>query len=77
MRFKKVMRLDTIQRHYRLFRLLWTNGKVGDGNGYSAKLSVGLIAKLFSYTRLSRYDISLTVMGLRLHYARAYGGIIV
>lgn len=77
MEYKIVMRLDAIQRHFRLFRLLWTKGKVGDGNGYSAKLSFGLIPKLFSYERLSQYDIALIVFGLRFHYKRAYGGIIV
>jgi len=71
LRFKKIMRLDTIQRHFRLFRLAWENGTPGDGEGYSAKLAVGLWPKLLSYDRT--FNI-LTIFGVRIHYSRSYGG---
>ena len=77
MKFKKVMRRDNIQGHFRLFRILWSKGVVGDGKGYSAKFSLALTKKFFKYERLSIYDIELTLLGLRFHYKRAYGGIIV
>lgn len=75
-RIKRVMRLDTIQRHFRLFRVMWERGEVGFGNGgYSVKFSVALTAGLFGWHRDSRTDWMLTAFGLRLHYCRSYGGI--
>lgn len=75
LRFKWVMRLDTIQRHFRLFRLLWERGNVGDGFGYSAKFSVALDASIFRpIHRDANTDWMLTILGIRLHYCRSYGG---
>lgn len=70
LRLKRVFRYDDSQKHVRLFRLMWERGTVGDGKGYSAKLAVGLLPKLFYYD-----DGRLTIFGLRIHYARSYGGI--
>lgn len=70
LRFKRVFRIDEIQRHLRLFRIMWEVGTVGDGRGYSAKLAIGLMPKLFH-----REDGRITILGLRVHYARSYGGI--
>ncbi len=70
LRLKRVFRYDDRQKHMRLFRLMWERGTVGDGKGYSAKLAVGLLPKLFHYD-----DGRLTIFGLRIHYARSYGGI--
>lgn len=75
LRIKKVMRLDTIQRHFRLFRIMWERGKVGDGNGYSAKLSVGLEPQISRWERQAGTDWLVTVVGVRVHYCRSYGGI--
>ena len=73
-RFKRVMRLDTIQRHFRLFRVMWERGTVGDGNGYSAKLALGLLPRLFMWERLAAHDLLIVLLGVRLHYSRSYGG---
>lgn len=70
LRFKRVMRFDEIQRHFRLFRVMWEVGTVGDGKGYSAKLAVGLMPKLFHWD-----DGRLTIIGVRVHYCRSKGGI--
>lgn len=50
-RIKRVMRYDPTQHKFRLFRLLWTRGIVGDGEGYSAKLAVSLRPKLYQFSR--------------------------
>ena len=42
LRFKRVMRYDEIQGHFRLFRVMWEIGIVGDGQGYSNMLSVAV-----------------------------------
>ena len=39
MKFKSVLRYDPTLRAIRLGRLMWTRGTVGDGKGYSVKLS--------------------------------------
>lgn len=75
MRFKPVLRFDEIQRHFRLFRLLWERGTVGDGRGYSAKLSVALTPHLWHFSRGVTHNWLVTVLGLRIGYARSYGGI--
>lgn len=76
MTFKPVMRWDRDGRMLRLFRLLWTRGVVGDGNGYSAKLSFALAPRLLSWSR-EMDEWFFCIAGIRIHYQRAYGGIIV
>ena len=70
LRFKPVMRLDEIQRHFRLFRIMWERGEPGYG-GYSVKLAVGLHPKVIGYDRTFKI---LTICGVRIHYSRSYGG---
>lgn len=70
LRFKSVMRFDEIQNHLRLFRIMWERGTPGSGGGYSVKLAVGLMPKIFY-----REDGRIVVLGLRVHYCRSYGGI--
>lgn len=72
-RFKRVMRLDHQGRVFRICRWIWERGVVGDGNGYSAKLSLGLEPRVFRWERSSN-SCRVTILGLRLHYRRAYGG---
>ncbi|RWQ35525.1 MAG: hypothetical protein EOS20_18645 [Mesorhizobium sp.] len=73
-RIKSVHRFDEIQRHFRLFRLLWERGTPGDGKGYSNKLAVALWPKLFTLQRESPGEILIGLFGLRVHYSRSYGG---
>lgn len=75
MRIKRVMRFDEIQRHFRLFRLMWERGTVGDGSGYSVKLSVAVEPRLARFGRDATHDWLVTLFGVRVHYARSYGGI--
>ena len=42
LRIKRVMRYDEIQGHFRLFRVMWEVGIVGDGQGHSNMLSVAV-----------------------------------
>lgn len=57
----------------RLFRLMWTRGTVGDGKGYSCKLSFAVRPTLFRFRR-EYGGWLLTLLGVRVHYERDYGG---
>lgn len=72
--FLWVGRLDPNFKMLRLARVVWQRGRVGDGRGYSVKLSVGLRPKLFQWN-CGTYEWALTFLGIRLHYQRSYGGI--
>jgi len=69
LRIKRVMRFDEIQHHLRLFRIMWERGSPGDGKGYSVKLAIGLMPKMFH-----KEGGRVTIFGLRVHYCRSYGG---
>lgn len=77
MRMKWVFRRDTIQGFFRLVRFLWERGEVGFGNGgYSAKLSVALDPAIIRFPqRDANTDWRFTLLGVRVHYCRSYGGI--
>jgi hypothetical protein len=76
LRFKSVLRFDEIQKHLRLFRLMWERGTPGvPGGGYSAKLAIGLRPRLFERERECGKAFLITILGLRVHYSRSYGGI--
>lgn len=74
MKIKKVCTWSKRERKLRLFRIMWQHGVVGDGDGYSVMLSIGIVPNiaLFS-TRF--HEWRLVVCGLAVHYQRAYGGI--
>lgn len=73
LRIKPVMRLDTIQRHFRIVRILWERGEPGFG-GYSAKLSISVRKRLIGFYAAAQHDWMLTILGVRVHYCRSYGG---
>ncbi len=74
MKFKWVFRYDATERKFRLFRLIWVNGQVGDGAGYSGKIAVSLLLKLFSCS--VDYDRwRLTIFGVSVHKRLSYGGV--
>jgi hypothetical protein len=73
MRFKRVCRWSRGERLFRVARWTWERGRVGDGRGYGAKFSLAFRPALFQFRR--ELDGWLfTVLGVRLHYARSYGG---
>lgn len=74
MRFKRVMRWDSDLKWLRLFRVTWSNGVVGDGHGYSQKVSFAITPRLFYFSR-GFHEWTLTILGLRIHSTRSYGGI--
>jgi hypothetical protein len=74
MKFRWVGKLDIQGRILRLFRVMWIRGTVGDGHGYSAKLSLALRPALFGFHR-EWQQFFVTVLGVRVHFQRSYGGI--
>jgi hypothetical protein len=77
MRFKWVLRRDEIQQHFRLFRIMWERGNpvVPGSGGYSAKLAIGLRPRIYEREQEFGAAFLVTILGLRVHYARSYGGI--
>lgn len=73
MKIQRVMRWDPVAKLLRLGRLIYDRGTVGDGKGYSAKLSLALTSRLLRFRREFRGWI-VTVLGVRVHYCRSYGG---
>lgn len=71
MRFKWVGRRSG--KLLRLLRFVWTRGTVGDGVGYSCKLSLALYPRLLGFRReyLSWF---VYFLGLRFHFVKSYGG---
>lgn len=62
------------ERKVRLFRVVWSRkGGPGDGTGWSSKLSVNLVPRLFAWKR-DRFDFYVTVLGLQIHKQRHWGG---
>lgn len=72
MKLKPMFTVDQFWR-VRLFRIIWERGVVGDGQGYSAFFSVSLEPRLWRHER-PLYGWAYTILGLRLHYQRSYGG---
>jgi hypothetical protein len=60
-------------------RWTWKRGVVGDGAGYSVKLSIGVWPVLGRWSRTRVWgqitELDATILGLRFHYQRSYGGI--
>ncbi len=73
-RTKKVMRFDPSNQTLRVGRVMWQRGKVGDGQGYSASLTLGLRPAVFRWER-GNTGWLLTVLGVRVHLDRSYGGV--
>ena len=76
MTLKPVFRYSPSERTYRIARLVWHRGTVGDGAGYSNKLSLSLWPRLFRWQRGSD-GWTVVLFGVRVHYARSYGGVFV
>jgi hypothetical protein len=79
MKVKSVFRWSPHERLYRIGRIIWRRGK-GPGHGaprnYDAQLTLALCPTLFRWE--SRSDCwFLRLLGIRIHYERSYGGVIV
>ncbi len=74
-RVKRVMRKDGPQGHFRLFRVMWETGIVGDGNGHSNMVSVALQPRLFIFERITPGSWMLVLLGVRIHRKVSFGGI--
>ena len=75
LRARWIGRYDASLRALRLGRVMWERGTVGDGDGYSSKLSLALHPRLLRWQRDPGRGWCLTLAGVRVHYQRAYGGI--
>ena len=76
LRLKLVGRRDTIQGHFRLFRVMWETGNVGDGLGYSNQVSVALTPRLFRWAKDNSWRYWLVeCLFIRVHRKRSYGGV--
>lgn len=73
MQFKRVLTFNPREAKVRLFRVMWQRGVMMKG-GYSAKLSVSLVPRLFQCGEQLDTSFRLTILGLSFHYARSYGG---
>lgn len=63
-----------LERKVRLVRVVWSRkGGPGDGTGWSSKLSINLVPRLFAWKR-ERFDMRLTVCGVQIHKQRHWGG---
>ncbi len=71
MRLKRVMQSDG--KKLRLCRLMRDVGNVGDGNGYSEKLTLSLACRLLGWSS-DWHEWRLTLLGVEVHYKRSYGG---
>lgn len=74
MTYENVMRYSPNERLFRLGRLVWNTGNVGDGKGYSTKLSFALTPKLFRWYREPSHVWTLVVLGVRVQRSTSYGG---
>ncbi len=75
LRIKRVLRRDGPQGHFRLFRVMWETGVVGDGQGHSNMVSVAVQGALFKFERVSPGSWLLVLCGIRIHRKRSFGGI--
>jgi hypothetical protein len=73
LRFQRVLRWDSDDWLFRLFRVIWDVGNVGDGKGYSNSFSFALGPSLFRWKREHNGWI-LTILGVRLHRIWSWGG---
>jgi len=72
--FKRVMRKGS-DGVFRVARIVWQRGTVGDGKGWSGKLSLGFTRKFFIFRKTwARCEIC--IAGVRIHFLRAWGGIL-
>ena len=75
LRFKRVLRYDEIQGHFRLFRVMWEKGAPGKpGGGHSNMVSVAIQPVLFRWDT-NGFSWMLIFLGLRIHRKRSYGGV--
>lgn len=75
LRFKRVMRYDPSFKCFRVCRVMWTRGTVGDGKGYSAKLSLAFRPRLLVWSSTSYPEWAATFLGIRVHFQKSFGGI--
>jgi len=58
----------------RLCRIVWSRkGGPGDGTGWSSKLSINLVPRLFAWKR-DRFDLYATILCVQIHKQRHWGG---
>lgn len=64
------------EKKIRLFRVLWERGKRGAEGWHSNSFAVSLWPRIFKYEP-ELWGWAVTILGVRLHRKRAYGGTLV
>ncbi len=69
-----IMRLDKNQKVFRLFRVTWDKGTVGDVKGYSNKISFSLTPKIAVFNK--KYNgWELCFLFIRINRLMNWGGL--
>lgn len=70
---RMVWRYSRSEKMIRLFRVFRHVGRVGDGVGFSEMVSLAVVPCLLRHEREMR-GWCLTILGLRVHYQKDFGG---
>lgn len=74
MRVRPLFIHDPEQHKVRLVRVIWDVGTVGDGRGYSRKMTFALRRKLFAWNTFAREDWRIVILGFEVHSMTSWGG---
>lgn len=73
MTWKRVMRWDRDARLFRVCRVMWDGIDTISGRAFSRKISIALTPRLVSWHR-ELGSVRVTVFGVRVHFAKSFGG---
>lgn len=71
--FRWIGRWSPQERRLRLFRFVRWTGVVGDGRGHSTMYTLALTPVFFRVERAYN-DLAFTIVGVRFHRQRSFGG---
>lgn len=74
LRVKPVFRYSPAEKKVRLGRIMWATGPDSTQPGwYSAFISLTLVPRIFRFER-GFHAWELTILGVRIHHQKSYGG---
>lgn len=74
MSIRFIGRFSRPEKMLRLFCAVKNVGKVGDGVGFSRKTTLAIVPRIFAFRR-EREGWKLTILGIRIHRVKSFGGI--
>jgi hypothetical protein len=77
MKVKPVFRYQPTIKKFRILRFVWERGVVGDGKGFSAKLSFAVRPKIYEWWIGELDEWRLILLGVEIHFYKSYGGVFV